>query len=273
MLVVVTGQAVHRAPIGWFAGSKLSFYETSPGQYVALAGIDLELSTGTHAVALTLRSPKGVMRHWREVVKVKPKAFATRNLTVAAQYVEPPPELEARADQETARLKKIFTAVTAAPAIEGKFRMPIKGAKTTSRFGERSVFNGKPRSPHSGADIKASTGTPILAPQGGTVVLAEDLYFPGKTLLLDHGLGVYSFFAHLSKIDAAVGKRVKVGERIARAGATGRVTGPHLHWAVKIGGARVDPTSVIDLPLERWLKPHPGPQGPERPLGQKRTKR
>ncbi|MBI5202649.1 MAG: M23 family metallopeptidase [Elusimicrobia bacterium] len=254
-LVVVTGHAPKRPPSGTFAGAKLAFHETSPGEFVAIAGLDLDVSTGTQLVELTLIPPKGAPMPWREELKVKPKVFATRSLTVASQYAEPPPELEARADRETARLLKIFAEATGETGIEGRFRMPVKGAKTTSRFGERSVFNGKPRSPHSGADIKASTGTPIIAPQGGTVVLAEDLFFPGKTLLLDHGLGVYSFFAHLSEIVVPVGKRVKAGERIALAGATGRVTGPHLHWAVKVSKARVDPSSVIALPLDKYLKP------------------
>ena len=137
--------------------------------------------------------------------------------------------------------------------MRGAFRMPIRGAKTTSRFGERSVYNGQPRSPHSGADIHASTGTPVLAPQSGRVALADDYFFPGRTVIVDHGLGVYSMFAHLSEIKAPPGKFVKRGDVVGLAGATGRVTGPHLHWAMKILGARVDPQSVIALPLDRWL--------------------
>lgn len=255
VLVVVTGNDPSRPPLGMFAGNALLFHRAEPKTYVALAGIDLEASTGTVAVTLTMYAPGGASRAWSEAMTIRPKAFAERRLTVAEQYVEPPPEQEARAEQETQRVKAVFAEASPAPAIAGAFRMPIQGAKTTSRFGERSFFNGKARAPHSGADIKASTGTPVLAPQSGTVVMAEELYYPGRTMLLDHGLGVYSLFAHLSESVKPVGSRVKAGELIGRAGATGRVTGPHLHWAVRVGGARVDPMSVVWLPLGRWLSP------------------
>lgn len=266
VLVVVTGHDPARPPSGTFGGAPLHFWPASKGTYLSVAGIDLDVSTGTSRFELKLRGPRGRERAWREAVTVRPKTHATRKLTVAPQYVEPGPELEARADEETARLKALFAKATEGAAMDGRFRMPIRGAKTTSRFGERSEFNGQARAPHSGADIKASTGTPVLAPQAGTVALVEDLYFPGKTLLLDHGAGVYSLFAHLSEVLVPVGKRVRPGEKVARAGATGRVTGPHLHWAVRVQGARVDPQSLMSLPLERWLKRSKGRR-------QKRTRR
>ncbi|MBI4346496.1 MAG: M23 family metallopeptidase, partial [Elusimicrobia bacterium] len=200
VLVVVTGNDPSRPPVGSFAGAKLLFHRTEPKTYVALAGIDLEASTGTVAVTLTMYAPGGASRAWSEAMTIRAKAFAERRLTVAQQYVEPPPEQEARAEKETRRVKAVFAEASPQAELGGGFRMPVKGAKTTSRFGERSFFNGKPRAPHSGADIKASTGTPVLAPQAGTIVMAEELYYPGRTVLLDHGLGVYSLFAHLSEV-------------------------------------------------------------------------
>ena len=253
MLIVVTGEGVGRPPSGAWAGSTLPFYACSPGTYVALAGIDLEASTGTVRLDLRLLDHRGRETPWKQEYRIRPKKFAMRTLEVAPEYVNPRPELEARAERETQRIASAYAKVTPAPIMAGSFLMPIKGAKTTSRFGERSVFNGEPRSPHSGADIKASTGTPVLAPQAGRVVLADDLFFPGRTVLLDHGLGVYSLFAHLSEIKVREGSAVGQGDVVGLAGATGRVTGPHLHWAVRVLGARVDPESVMALPLGRWL--------------------
>ena len=123
---------------------------------------------------------------------------------------------------------------------------PVPG-KAVSRFGSRSVFNGQPRAPHGGADFISSEGTPVLAPGAGRVLLAHDLYFSGNTVVIDHGLGLFSLLAHLSAFDVREGELVTEGQTVGRVGATGRVTGPHLHWAVRAGGARVDPLSVLAL--------------------------
>jgi len=114
-----------------------------------------------------------------------------------------------------------------------------------SAFGTRSVFNGQPRSAHGGADFLSPAGTPIHAPNAGRIVLARDLYFSGNTVVIDHGLGLFSMLAHLSAIDVHEGDGVTADQRIGLVGATGRVTGPHLHWAVRAGGARVDPLSLL----------------------------
>ena len=114
-------------------------------------------------------------------------------------------------------------------------------------FGSRSVFNGQPRSPHSGADFRAAEGTPVVAPNVGRVVLTGDTYFSGGSIILDHGWGLYSYFAHLSKILVDKGDLVEPGQTVGQAGATGRVTGPHLHWTLRLNGARVDPLSLIEL--------------------------
>ena len=116
-----------------------------------------------------------------------------------------------------------------------------------SGFGTRSVFNGQPRSPHSGADFRSPEGTPIKAPNAGRIVVARNMYFSGNTVVIDHGLGCFSLLAHLSAFDVHEGESVSAGQLIGRVGATGRVTGPHLHWAVRIANARVDPLSVLAL--------------------------
>ena len=124
------------------------------------------------------------------------------------------------------------------------FARPVSEANN-SAFGSRSVFNGEARSPHSGADFLSPAGTPVHAPNRGRVVLAKELYFSGNTVILDHGLGLFSLIAHLSVIDVAAGDTVTAGQVVGKVGATVRVTGPHLHWAVRLGGARVDPLSLL----------------------------
>jgi murein DD-endopeptidase MepM/ murein hydrolase activator NlpD len=116
-----------------------------------------------------------------------------------------------------------------------------------SRFGTRSVFNGEARSPHGGTDFLSPAGTPVRAPNSGRVVAARELYFAGRTVMIDHGAGVFSQLAHLSRIDVREGESVRPGQVVGQVGATGRVTGAHLHWAVRVAGARVDALSLLAL--------------------------
>ena len=177
-------------------------------------------------------------------LSVRSKEFATRRLTVAPEYVSPPEHVLARIQRESQRTAEIFRTQTPERRWQGAFLAPVPG-KATSSFGRRSVFNDQPRSPHSGADFRASEGTPVKAPNAGTVVLASDLYFSGNCVILDHGLGLYSFFAHLSGFAVAEGDVVAPGDVVGYVGATGRVTGPHLHWTVRLNTSRVDPLSLM----------------------------
>jgi murein DD-endopeptidase MepM/ murein hydrolase activator NlpD len=126
--------------------------------------------------------------------------------------------------------------------------MPVPG-KPTGIFGERRFFNGQPRSPHPGLDLKAATGTPVLAAGAGRVALACDLYWTGGTVVIDHGGGLFTVYGHLSKVEVAEGTVVEAGARVGLSGATGRVTGPHLHWGAKIGDVPVDPRALRDARL------------------------
>ena len=124
--------------------------------------------------------------------------------------------------------------------------MPLPGVTGGRNFGHRRVFNGQPRAPHSGADLSAATGTPVRAANRGRVVLAKNLFFSGNAVFIDHGLGVYSVYLHLSEIGVEPGAMVGRGDVVGLAGATGRVTGPHLHWGVRVLDARVDPFSLLE---------------------------
>lgn len=219
------------------------------GRFFGLLGIDLDVTPGPHPITVTARA--GQDEHVHElIVEVEEKSFPTRQLRVAPRFVNPPPAASRRIARERAQLGTLFRTLTPKPLWQGPFRRPIEST-VISGFGVRSVFNGEPRAPHGGADFASPTGTPVAAPGGGRVLLAAPLYFTGRTVVVDHGLGLISLFAHLSRIDVAVGDEIGAGEQLGLVGATGRVTGPHLHWTVRLNGARVDPLSVIAV-LDEW---------------------
>ena len=226
-------------------GSVVPFQPTSDQRiWSGLVGIDLDVEIGEHLVSILGTSPDGTTARTGHPLAVIFKEFATRRLTVAPEYVTPPDEVIERIQREGARTTKLFNTQTPIAHWRGAFLRPVTG-EATSAFGRRSVFNGQARSPHSGADFRASKGTPVKAPNSGVVVLANDLYFSGNCVIIDHGLGLYSFFAHLSRIGVSEGDRIASGDIIGDVGATGRVTGPHLHWTVRLNTARVDPLSLM----------------------------
>ena len=207
----------------------------------ALVGIDLSTEPGSHDVVV--EAAPGDRR--RVVpIHVSARKFPTRTLKVDPAFVTPPPEARDRIERESAELEGLWAAPPTAREWAGRFVRPVPHA-ANSAFGTHSVFNGEPRSQHSGADFRSPAGTPVRAPNAGRVAIAGDRYFPGGTVVIDHGLGLLSLFAHLSSIEVRPGDRVTRGTVIGRVGATGRVTGPHLHWAVRLHGARVDPLSLL----------------------------
>jgi murein DD-endopeptidase MepM/ murein hydrolase activator NlpD len=216
-------------------------YAMGGSTWRALVGIDLSVKPGTHRVAI--QTADG--RHASHTLTVRPRTFRTRTLTVDPAFVTPPPEEAERIAREARELERIWEASQPKRLWEGSFVRPVP-QPANSAFGTRSVFNGEPRSQHSGADFASPAGTPIQAPSAGRIVLASSRYFSGNTVVIDHGLGLFSLFAHLSVIGVQKGDTVKAGEEIGRVGATGRVTGPHLHWSVRVNGARIDPLSLLD---------------------------
>jgi murein DD-endopeptidase MepM/ murein hydrolase activator NlpD len=222
------------------------FYKAADGAWRGLVGIDLQVEPGDHDLDLQITSAGGAMLERVYTLSVEDKAYPTRQLTVAPRYVEPPPEVRERIAREARQQSAIFATASGERLWRGSWGRPVPG-QATSAFGSRSVFNGQARNPHSGADFRAAEGTPIVAPNGGRVVLTGDTYFSGGSVILDHGWGLYSYFAHLSKILVEEGELVALGQQVGLAGATGRVTGPHLHWTLRMNGARVDPLSLIAL--------------------------
>ncbi len=215
------------------------------GRFVTVVGVDLDSKPGEHAVDVTFTYEGGRTRKIREPVVVRAEQYPTTELEVEERYVELSPEDQARAEREAAETSAIYDTFTPERYWTEAFQVPVRGAKDGRNFGHRRVFNGQPRAPHSGADLRATTGTPILAANRGRVVLAKELFFSGNAVYIDHGYGLYTTYLHLSRIDVAVGDMVEQGQQIGLAGATGRVTGPHLHWGVRLLDARVDPFSLI----------------------------
>jgi murein DD-endopeptidase MepM/ murein hydrolase activator NlpD len=213
----------------------------------ALLGVDLEKPAGKYEFTVTAQTQSGEKVSCSTAVEVKEGHFATENLTVKKQFVEPNPRQLARAEAEAKRLREIYDHVTPERLWDGKFRVPLDGEFKGTNFGRRRVLNGKPGSPHSGLDFPAPTGTPVHAAQSGRVVLAEELYFAGNTVIVDHGLGIYTFYCHFSEIDAKVGDAVRAGTLLGKVGATGRVTGPHLHWGLYVERARVNALDIVKL--------------------------
>jgi murein DD-endopeptidase MepM/ murein hydrolase activator NlpD len=220
-------------------------------QSQALLGVDLEKVPGDYELSVSATTENGEHAQCTVMLEVRAGKFATESLTVQKQFVEPNEQQAQRAVAEQEKLRQIFDHITPEKLWHGPFRLPLTGGVRGTNFGKRRILNGQPRSPHTGADFPAPTGTPIHATQGGRVVLAEELYFSGNTVIIDHGFGIYSLYGHLSSTDVAVGDAVKAGAVIGKVGATGRVTGPHLHWGVMVNKARVNPTQLVSQTVIR----------------------
>ncbi|MBV2129836.1 M23 family metallopeptidase [Arsukibacterium indicum] len=163
---------------------------------------------------------------------------------VAQKYVTPPAEVSERIRNDNRKVAAVRKTLSDKTAIFAEPVLPAKG-RISGVYGSQRVFNGEPRNPHYGLDIAAPVGAPVLAPWDGEVLLAEDLYYSGLTLIIDHGMGVTSTLMHLHAINVKPGQQVKQGETIAEVGATGRVTGPHLDWRINWLQERLDPQLLL----------------------------
>jgi len=175
---------------------------------------------------------------------VAPKKYQEQRLTVAPRTVDLSAEDNARYERERAHQQQVMATFTTPLPPRLRMRAPVPGRRSSS-FGLRRVFNGQPRNPHSGMDIAAPTGTPVAAPLQGRVIDTGDYFFNGGTVWLDHGGGLLTMYCHLSRIGVQVGQMLGTGEPLGDVGATGRVTGPHLHWGVMLNRCMVDPALFL----------------------------
>jgi Peptidase family M23 len=213
----------------------------------ALLGVDLEKLPGTYPLLTHVTMANGKPASCTVQIPVRKGKFATESLHVGKEFVEPTPEQIKRANEERDQLRHIFDQVTTEKLWTGKFRVPLDGVTTGGNFGKRRILNGQAGSPHGGVDFPATTGTPVHAAQSGRVALAQELFFSGNTVVVDHGLGIYTFYGHLSAIDVKAGDNVDAGQVLGKVGATGRVTGSHLHWGLTVERARVNPLQLVQL--------------------------
>ncbi len=242
VVTVTTSSAEDRPRVRAF-NHDIEPYRLDDHRWQALVGIDLDVKPGTYPITVSAANATAAAGY--DLV-VGPHAFRTRRLSVNEAFVTPPASEEERIAREARLLDQIWKSSSPTRLWAEPFVRPVPGA-ANSAFGTRSIFNGKPRNAHGGADFLSPAGTPIHAPNAGRVVLARDTYFSGNTVIIDHGLGLFSMLAHLSVIQTHEGDLAKRDQVVGLVGATGRVTGPHLHWAVRASGARVDPLSLLEL--------------------------
>jgi murein DD-endopeptidase MepM/ murein hydrolase activator NlpD len=211
-----------------------------PFAWTAVLGIALAAKPGPASVRV--REANGASRE--VAFQIHDKRYAEQRLKVAPKTVDLSPEDNARYERERAHQQRVM-ATLSTPAPAGlRLGLPVPGRRSSS-FGLRRVFNGQSRNPHSGMDIAAATGTPIKAPLAGKVIDTGDYFFNGHTVWLDHGGGFLTMYCHLSRIDCRVGEALAAGQPFCQVGATGRVTGPHLHWGVMLNRVMVDPALFI----------------------------
>lgn len=234
---------------GEWLGRKLEFFRGRSGQaWFALAGVDVEAPAGPSTLHITAQTPSAAPIDLSRSIEIHPAHYRTGTLSVAPKFVEPGPEELTRIKAEIELKDKTFAVSAAEPLWSGDFRAPVRAAPTDS-FGTRRTFNGELESVHKGMDFRAPMGTVVRAGNSGVVVLAQPLYYEGNCVVIDHGLGLFTISMHLSRTDVRVGERVVKGQRVGLSGATGRVTGPHLHWAVRWQGAYLDPAKLLRMDL------------------------
>jgi murein DD-endopeptidase MepM/ murein hydrolase activator NlpD len=210
---------------------------------VAVVGISLDAPLGRSFLDV---DAQGQGKH-QIAFNVVPKSYPVQRLTLADdKMVNPPPADLVRIDRETALMKAQYDVFSPLEASPFPLVLPAAG-RVSSNFGLRRILNGESRNPHAGIDIAAKVGDPVTAPAPGRISLTGAFYFNGNTIFVDHGGGMISMVCHLSAIEVHDGDVVKRGERIGRVGATGRATGPHLHWSVSMNGQRVDPKAALAL--------------------------
>jgi murein DD-endopeptidase MepM/ murein hydrolase activator NlpD len=235
--------------VGRFLNRRIPFFRSEissdRAEYVGLVGIDLQDAPGTHELTVEVGSPNAPRRLSYNVLVIKEK-YPVQRLTLPKDKVDLDEESLVRVKAEQELVRTALETVSEGRFWNGDFIQPVQGPMTGA-FGRLRVINGQSRSPHNGEDIAAPLGTDVVAMNDGVVRLTVDHFFSGKGVFLDHGLGMHSMYFHLSEVTVQDGEAVKRGQVIGKVGASGRASGPHLHWGVRLNGARVDPLALIKL--------------------------
>ncbi len=246
--VLVTVRGLTQAPTGTVGERPLRFYPVAEG-FQAITGLPVELTPGRVPVKVTVPARANAAPvELTSTLDVVAPGWPSRTLKVANKFVKakPPPEVQARMEADKAAFTTAFAQSFVPPLFEQNFAWPREDT-ITAPYGDLRTYNGKKQSQHFGTDIRGATGVPVHAANAGTVVMTRDAYASGNTVLVYHGAGLYTAYFHLSAMDVKDGERVTRGQLLGKVGATGRVTGPHLHWGVKVDDLWVDGETLLKL--------------------------
>lgn len=227
----------------------LDFFKLGEEEYGSLLGIDLRLSPGAYPLEVQVDSPVNSLQTLSAKIKVVKKDYGVQRLTLPENMVTLDRVTLKRVRKEAAKFSELWYKHTPKRYWHGNFVRPVVG-KLSTPFGLGRILNGEPRSPHSGVDLRAKVGEPVRATNHGRIVLVGEFFFHGTAVVIDHGWGLYSMYFHLSKANVSEGDLVGKNYVIGLAGSTGRATGPHLHWGVRLEGARVDPFALMRVTTE-----------------------
>jgi murein DD-endopeptidase MepM/ murein hydrolase activator NlpD len=214
------------------------------GRLAALVGIPRDMVAGIHQGQLQVTAFSGLRRSQLVKLQIEKKNFPEQHLSLPPHQVSPDRKTMERHRREGAELDRVFDRPQPARLWKVPFQLPVQG-KLLSPFGVQRILNGQPRSYHSGVDQRARLGEPVATAGGGLVVLVADHFFAGQSVYIDHGMGVITMYFHLSSISVSEGEKVAAGQTIGLAGATGRASGPHLHWGARVHNCKVDPLSLL----------------------------
>ena len=230
---------------GLLGHERIYFHSSQPGVYTALLGVDVEAKPATVKLVLTATTAGGEQRQNQIPLKIKAKAYRTESFSVPPSFDQMTPETLAEIRREQAAFARAFANSAGERFWSLPFVRPVPQEASASSFGSRRIINGVPRAPHAGTDLSAPAGTEVVATNHGQVVLVGDYFFAGGSVVIDHGGGLYSMYFHLSEIKVEQGAMGRRGDVVALSGGTGRVTGPHLHWGVRLNNTRVDPLDLL----------------------------
>jgi murein DD-endopeptidase MepM/ murein hydrolase activator NlpD len=229
--------------VEWMDRDVYLLYRSDRKIFEGFIAADLEQKPGIYNLSILFKSPGNATLI---PVKVLEKDYGVRKLTLPDKQVNLNKKDLDRANKEKRTMDQLWGASTPSPYWKSPFIMPLN-SEIIGPFGRRSIINDQPRSPHTGVDLRGKKGTPVIASNNGKVILTGNHFFTGNTVVIDHGAGITSMYFHLDKINVIRGDDISRGDILGTVGSTGRATGPHLHWGVRINGSRIDPLSLVEL--------------------------
>lgn len=241
------GGGILAAVEGRVGQTPVYFQQSGGSSFTGLMGADIEAKPGISKLLLLATTRRGTIYERKVPVHIKTKAFRTESFSVPPSFDQMSPETLEEIGREQADFARAFAFSSPERLWEAPFVRPVPQEASASSFGMRRIINGSPRAPHSGTDLSAPFGTEVVASNYGRVVLIGNYFFAGGSVVLDHGGGLFTMYFHLSELRVEQGSSVKRGDIIGLSGASGRVTGPHLHWGARLSGARINPLELLKI--------------------------